>query len=92
MTEKQIMTNEEMQELVSLFGLTVDLNRWDEAGKNWARIKSLDWPEDYGNKNQCLILYKEDGREINIEELRISLIRLGESLRSREIRKILGIN
>ena len=81
-----------MQDLVALFGLVVDYNQWEVEGKNWARIKSMDWPEEFGNRNQCLILYQEDGRETNIEELRFSLIRMGEKIKAKEIKKALNIN
>ena len=40
--EKSVLTNQEMQDLVALFGLVVDYNQWEVEGKNWARIKSLD--------------------------------------------------
>lgn len=90
--EKSVLTNQEMQDLVALFGLVVDYNQWEVEGKNWARIKSLDWPEEFGNTNQCLILYQEDGKEINIEELRFSLIRMGEKIKAKEIKKVLNIN
>ena len=89
--EKSVLTNQEMQDLVALFGLVVDYNQWEVEGKNWARIKSLDWPEEFGNINQCLILYREDGKEINIEELRFSLIRMGEKIKAKEIKKVLNI-
>jgi hypothetical protein len=85
------MNKEEVHKLVELFGLTVDYDQWDVEGKNWLRVKSDDWPKDYGYRNECLILYKEDGRDIIINELRQSLIHLGENLRSKAVRKLLNL-
>lgn len=76
-------------ELVHLFGLVVDLDRWDESG--WIRIKSRDWPDDFGYKANCLILYKDDGEEVIQGELIQSLINTGRNIRSREIKKLLNI-
>ena len=76
--------------LVELFGLYVDYDQWDVDGKNWIRIKSRDWDKEYGYKNRCLILYKDDGYDIILSELQQSLIHLGQNIRSREIRKLLN--
>jgi hypothetical protein len=85
------MTNEEVHKLVELFGLSVDYDQWDEEGKNWIRVTSDDWPDDFGYRNNCLILYKEDGRDIVINELRQSLIHLGENLNAKKVRKALNL-
>jgi hypothetical protein len=83
------MSINDLYELVKIFGLTVDLDRWEEKG--WIRVKSLDWPDDFGYRNNCLILYREDGEETIVNELRQSLIHLGENLKAKEIRKSLKI-
>ena len=77
--------------LVELFGLYVDYDQWDVDGKNWIRIKSRDWNDEYGYKNGCLILYRDDGYDVILSELQQSLIHLGQNIRSREIRKLLNI-
>mgnify|MGYP001063208393 CR=1 FL=1 len=83
------MTIKDLYELVKIFGLTVDLDRWEEKG--WIRVKSEDWPDDFGYRNNCLILYQADGEETIVNELRQSLIHLGENLKAKEIRKSLNI-
>ena len=83
------MSINDLYSLVKTFGLTVDLDQWEEKG--WIRVKSEDWPDDFGYRNNCLILYKEDGEEIILSELRQSLIHLGENLKAKEIRKQLNL-
>jgi hypothetical protein len=91
------MTREEIYKLVEIFGLEVDYDQWEVPGKEWIRIKSKDWPADFGNWpigkggewTNSLILYKEDGYEIILEELRMSLINMGGNLRAKEIKKLL---
>jgi len=83
------MSINDIYELVKIFSLTVDLDQWGEKG--WIRVKSLDWPEDFGYRNNCLILYREDGEETIVNELRQSLIHLGENIKVKEIRKSLNI-
>lgn len=85
------MNNKEIHELVKMFGLTVDYDQWDAEGKEWVRVKSDDWPNEFGYRNECLILYKEDGRDIIINDLRQSLIHLGQNLRSKELKKLLNL-
>lgn len=85
------MNNKEIHELVKMFGLTVDYDQWDAEGKEWVRVKSDDWPNEFGYRNECLILYKEDGRDIIINNLRQSLIHLGQNLRSKELKKLLNL-
>jgi hypothetical protein len=84
------MNKQELHRLVKMFGLNVDYCQWEEKG--WARINSIDWPELYGNKNNCVILYKEDDEDMITEELRLSLIKLGGNIKADEIRKALNIN
>ena len=89
------MKKEEVIELVELFGLYVDLDRWDQECGGWLRIQSGDWPEDFGYKNNCLIIYKEDvdsgGARFVKDELVLSLINLGKNLKAKEMRNILNI-
>jgi hypothetical protein len=92
------MKKEEVYQLIELFGLEVDYDQWDVPEKEWIRVKSKDfpaefgaWPEGKGRKTNVLILYKEDGRETIIDELRMSLINMGKNLRSKEIRNFLII-
>jgi hypothetical protein len=80
---------EEVLKLVTLFGLYVDYDQWDEKG--WLRIKSEDFPDEFGNKHNCLILYKEDGYPTIVEELRNSLIQMGCNIKAKAIRKELNI-
>lgn len=94
-----MMSREEIYKLVQLFGLVIDHDQWDVPEKEFVRVKSLDWPEDFGNwpkgkggnKGNCLILYKEDGYETIVDELRFSLINLGGNLRAKEIKNLLLI-
>lgn len=85
------MGKDEIYEMVKLFGLTIDYDQWEVEGKEWVRVKSNDWPDDFGTRNDCIILYKEDGRETNLDELRFSLISLGQKLRSKEFKKLLNL-
>lgn len=92
------MKKEEVIELVELFGLYVDLDKWDyefPSGSGWMRVRSVDWPEDFGYKNNCLIIYKEDvdsgGVRFVKDELALSLINLGKNLKAKEMRNILNI-
>ena len=82
---------EEVIQLVETFGLYVDRDQWEEKG--WLRIKSNDWPEDFGYKNNCLILYKDDVNQLGMEyvkdELIQNLIHLGGKLKAKEIRKLI---
>lgn len=82
---------EEVIQLVETFGLYVDRDKWEETG--WLRIKSNDWPEDFGYKNNCLILYKDDVNQLGMEyvkdELIQNLIHLGGKLKAKEIRKLI---
>lgn len=88
----------EIIKIVETFGLYVDLDRWDydfPSGSGWMRIQSKDWPNDFGYKNNCLILYKDDffqgGIEFVKNELIQSLIHLGKNLKAKEIRKNLNL-
>ena len=87
------ISHKEVIELINLFGLRVDLDRWNEEGKGWIRVKSDDWGEEFGypGRYNSLILYKDDGREIVIDELRQSLIVVGENIKAKKIRKELNI-
>ena len=82
---------EEVIQLVETVGLYVDRDKWEENG--WLRIKSNDWPEDFGYKNNCLILYKDDVNQLGMEyvkdELIQNLIHLGGNLKAKEIRKLI---
>ena len=82
---------EEVIQLVETFGLYVDRDQWEEKG--WLRIKSNDWPEDFGYRNNCLILYKDDVNQLGMEyvkdELIQNLIHLGGKLKAKEIRKLI---
>ena len=82
---------EEVIQLVETFGLYVDRDKWEEKG--WLRIKSNDWSEDFGYKNNCLILYKDDVNQLGMEyvkdELIQNLIHLGGKLKAKEIRKLI---
>lgn len=82
---------EEVIQLVEIFGLYVDLDSWEDKG--WLRIKSNDWPEDFGYKKNCLILYKDDVNQLGMEyvkdELIQNLIHLGGKLKAKEIRKLI---
>ena len=84
---------EEVIQLVETFGLYVDRDQWEEKG--WLRIKSNDWPEDFGYRNNCLILYKDDVNQLGMEyvkdELIQNLIHLGGTLKAKEIRKTLNL-
>ena len=70
------MTAEEIKNevfnLVHIFGLYIDLDRWDEKG--WIRIGSEDWPEDFGYRDNCLILYKDDVKTQGIQLIKEELI------------------
>ena len=82
---------EEVIQLIETFGLYVDRDQWEEKG--WLRIKSNDWPEDFGYRNNCLILYKDDVNQLGMEyvkdELIQNLIHLGGKLKAKEIRKLI---
>ena len=82
---------EEVIQLVEIFGLYVDLDRWEDKG--WIRVKSNDWPEDFGYKNNCLILYKDDVEQLSMQyvkdELIQNLLHLGGKLKAKEIRKLI---
>ena len=86
------MTDEEIKKevfsLVHIFGLYIDYDQWEDKG--WIRVKSNDWPNDFGYKNNCLILYKDDvkthGIQLIKEELIQNLIHLGENLKAKEIK------
>jgi hypothetical protein len=93
MANKEIISHQEVLDLIQLFGLTVDYDQWGVEGKEWIRVISKDWPKEFGypGRNNCLILYKDDGKEIIIGELQMSLINLGENLQSKKIRKLLNI-
>jgi hypothetical protein len=94
------MSKEEIYKLIEIFGFVVDYDQWDVPGKEWIRIKSQDWPKDFGNwpdgkggdRANSLILYKDDGYETIVEELRMSLINLGGNLRAKDIKKLLMIH
>ena len=95
------MTLEEIEEeirataldLVETFGLHVDLDQWNEKG--WIRVKSNDWPEDFGYRNNCLMLYRDDVKQLGMQyvkdELIQNLIHLGGTLKAKEIRKSLNL-
>ena len=91
MTEEEIKN--EVFNLVHIFGLNIDLDRWDERG--WIRVNSKDWPEDFGYRDNCLILYRDDvktqGIQLIKEELIQNLIHLGGNLKAKEIRKSLNL-
>jgi len=82
---------EEVIQLVETFGLYVDHDRWEDKG--WIRVKSNDWPEDFGYKNNCLILYKDDVEKLSMQyvkdELIQNLLHLGGKLKAKEIRKLI---
>ena len=82
---------EEVIQLVETFGLYVDLDSWEDKG--WLRIKSNDWPEDFGYRNNCLILYKDDVEKLSMQyvkdELIQNLLHLGGKLKAKEIRKLI---
>lgn len=82
-------TYKKVCETVEVFGLHIDYDQWDEKG--WIRVQSKDWPDDFGGKNNCIILYKDDGFETIKEELISSLINLGKNLKAKEFRKLLNI-
>lgn len=92
MTDEEI--KKEVFKLVHIFGLNIDLDRWDEKG--WIRVNSKDWPEDFGYRDNCLILYKDDvktqGIQLIREELIQNLINLGQNLKAKEIRKTLNLS
>lgn len=89
--EEEIRAN--VLDLIQTFGLHVDLDQWNEKG--WIRVTSNDWPNDFGESGNCLILYRDDVKTQGIktvnEELMQSLIRLGKNLKAKEIRKTLNI-
>ena len=93
MANKEIISHQEVLDLIQLFDLTVDYDQWDVEGKEWIRVKSTDFPKEFGfpGRNNCLILYKDDGKEIILGELQMSLIQLGKNLQSKELRKLLNI-
>jgi len=80
-------------DLVQTFGLHVDYDQWDEKG--WIRVKSNDWPEDFGYNNKCVLLYRDDVKQLGIQyvkdELIQNLIHLGGKLKAKEIRKTLNL-
>jgi hypothetical protein len=82
---------EEVIQLVETFGLYVDLDSWEDKG--WLRVKSNDWPEDFGYRNNCLILYKDDVEKLSMQyvkdELIQNLLHLGGKLKAKEIRKLI---
>ena len=82
---------EEVIQLVETFGLYVDRDQWEDKG--WLRIKSKDWPEDFGYKKNCLILWKDDVEKLSMQyvkdELIQNLIHLGGNLKAKEIRKLI---
>ena len=82
---------EEVIQLVETFGLYVDIDSWEDKG--WIRVKSNDWPEDFGYKNNCLILYKDDVEKLSMQyvkdELIQNLLHLGGKLKAKEIRKLI---
>lgn len=82
---------EEVIQLVETFGLYVDRDRWEDKG--WLRIKSKDWPDDFGYKNNCTVLWKDDVDQLGIQyvkdELIQNLIHLGGKLKAKEIRKLI---
>lgn len=96
MTELDVKN--EIIKIIETFGLYVDLDRWDTdfpSGNGWMRIQSKDWPNDFGYKNNCLILYKDDFLQYGYDwiknELIQSLIHLGQNLKAKEIRKSLNL-
>ena len=82
---------EEVIQLVETFGLYIDLDSWEDKG--WLRVKSNDWPEDFGYRNNCLILYKDDVEKLSMQyvkdELIQNLLHLGGKLKAKEIRKLI---
>ncbi len=93
METKETYSHKEILHLIQLFGLAVDLDQWEVEGKNWIRVVSKDWPNEFGFpcRNNCLILYKEDGKEILLGELQMSLINLGENIKAKKLRELLSI-
>lgn len=87
------ISHEEVLELIELFGLSVDYDQWNVDGKNWIRVKSTDWPEEFGypGRRKNLILYKYNGRSTIIGELQMSLINLGGNIKAKEFRKLLNL-
>jgi len=82
---------EEVIQLVETFGLYVDNDNWENKG--WLRIKSKDWPEDFGYKKNCLVLWKGDVEQLGMQyvkdELIQNLLHLGGKLKAKEIRKLI---
>jgi hypothetical protein len=83
------MELKEVIDLVEDFGLYIEYNQWAEKG--WVRIKSENNETDFGEKADCLILYKDDSRVVMCKELRNSLVRMGQRIQSRKLKELLNI-
>ena len=93
---KQMITLEEIKQLVLDFGLVVDLDRWEtpgSGGQKFLRIEAKAAGVVLGL--EPLILYYEDvkygGRPHVTQQLQMLLVSLGKELKLLEIRSALNI-
>ena len=90
MNEDELLSHDNIIKIIKLFGLEVETDYWDIVNKQSIRLVSHDWIYDYHHKGY-LTIYKEDGYDIILDELRNSLVQTGRNFKSREIRRALDI-
>lgn len=69
-------------------GILVELDRWDEEGKGYMRLKHLN---HYSESDHTCILYKERDIFHNLAIISSYLQEVGERKKTNEIKKALGI-
>ena len=73
-----------------MFGLEIETDYWETINKRYIRVVSNEFIYDY-NDNGYLIISKDDGYDLILKKLQLSLIKTGENIKSREIRKTLNL-
>lgn len=69
-------------------GLIVELDRWDEEGKGFVRLKHLDLSVE---PDHCCVLYRERDIFHNLAIVSSYLQEVGERKKTKEIKSALGI-
>jgi hypothetical protein len=84
------LSHENILKIIKMFGLEIETDYWETINKRYIRVVSNEFIYDY-NDNGYLIIYKDDGYYLILKKLQLSLIKTGENIKSREIRKTLNL-
>ena len=84
------LSHENILKIIKMFGLEIETDYWETINKRYIREVSNEFIYDY-NDNGYLIISKDDGYDLILNKLKLSLIKTGENIKSREIRKTLNL-